>query len=70
MKNTYKKFQIKYAVHAIVYEEVVAKTFEEAKERADKTMKGRIFTDRLECIDENTEFAGYDNMEAWDSVSP
>ena len=67
-KPEYRKYQIKYIVRAIVYDEVIAESFEKAKEKANKTMQGKIFSDGLEVIDERTEFAGYDDMTAWDAL--
>ena len=67
-KPEYRKYQIKYIVRSIVYEEVVAESFEKAKKRADKTMGGNIFIDQLEVLDETQEFVGYDDLTAWDSV--
>ena len=64
----YRKYQIKYVVHAVVYNEVIAESFEKAKEKADKTMNGKLFADRLEVIDERVEFAGFDDMTVWDSI--
>lgn len=64
-KPEYRKYHIKYVVRAVVYSEVIAESFEKAKEKSDKTMSGIIFSDRLEVIDERAEFVGYDDMTTW-----
>ena len=67
-KKKYRNYQIKHVVHAIVYEEIIAESFEKAMEKANKTFEGKIFIDKLEVIDENSKFAGYDDITTWDSV--
>ena len=64
----YRKYQIKYLVRAIVYKEVIAESFDKAKERADKAINGKLFVDSLDVIDEITEFAGFDDMTTWDQL--
>jgi hypothetical protein len=67
-KKEYRKYQIKHLVKAIVYEEIVAESFEKALEKASKTIEGNIFIDCLEVIDENSSYAGYDDITLWDEV--
>ena len=64
----YRKYQIKYLVRAIVCKEVIAESFDKAKERADKAINGKLFVDSLDVIDEITEFAGFDDMTTWDQL--
>ncbi len=67
-KPEYRKFQTKYIIRAIVCKEVIAISPEKAKENADETMAGKIFIDCLESIDERIEYAGFDDITAWDTI--
>lgn len=63
--NTY---QVKHFVKAIISQDVVASSPEEAREKAEEKMKKNIFVVGIDVIDEKTEFSGIDTNNHWESI--
>lgn len=69
MKNKKKKYQVKFAIRAIVEIEVDAESGESAVEIAKEKMKKiKTFNPELSYLDGVEEVCGWDDLEAWNKT--